>query len=202
MTESLSPSQIGKLQESLGAALRKINPFTSEEGQDLIENHWSELKDEVVEALVGAVNRVLERMRNIIIRKVTVNRNRTPQQALDATGRRQYTDKSVVKAMPCDGKAEEEVVFFYPGRRLSCVELAAEYERRGRKPDPLAQIKANEDDSAFADKHPTACQWQDADGNWCYIAFYRHLDGERYVYVGRSAYDWDDHWWFAGVRKS
>ena len=51
---------------------------------------------------------------NRIARKVKVNRNRTPQESLDATGRAQYTDRKVVNAMPKGEGEEVEVVFFKP----------------------------------------------------------------------------------------
>ena len=67
----LSPSQIVKLQEMFGASLRKANPF-SDEAQDLIENHWDELKAELDEMCIAAINCVLiRRKRDQIIRLIS-----------------------------------------------------------------------------------------------------------------------------------
>ncbi|MFA5942313.1 MAG: hypothetical protein WC798_01430, partial [Candidatus Paceibacterota bacterium] len=50
--------------------------------------------------------------KNQIVRHAIVNRTRTPQEALDATGRKQYTDADVVAEMPKGEGAEANVVFF------------------------------------------------------------------------------------------
>ncbi len=78
--------------------------------------------------------------------------------------------------------------------------MAKEYDLRGLKPDPRAQAADNEADPAFADQTPNACQWQDADGNWCYAAVNRWDDG-RCVLVDRGGNDWGDDRSFGGVRK-
>ena len=67
----LSPSQIAKLQEMFGASLRKANPF-SDEAQDLIENHWDELEDELEVMSIAAINCVIKRKRvNPILRLIS-----------------------------------------------------------------------------------------------------------------------------------
>ena len=66
----LSPSQIMKLQEMFGASLRKTKLF-SDEAQDLIENHWDELEDELMAGCIIAINCVLERKRNPILRLIS-----------------------------------------------------------------------------------------------------------------------------------
>ena len=132
-----------------------------------------------------------------------VNRSLTPQQVLDATNRRQYTNSAVVATMPSNGTGVQEnvTVEFFPIRKnVSSDEAAKAYEEHGLTPDLYAQAAVNEADPAFADKYPNGTQWQDADGNWCYAAF-RRSDGERYVFVHRNDYDWLDCWWLGGVRK-
>ncbi len=133
---------------------------------------------------------------------VSVNRTRTPQQVLDATGRRQYTDPKVVDSMPSGEGAGAEVVFFQVGRYISNAELEKEYELRGLRPcDPYTLAAINEADPALADTKPNGTHWQDASGNWCYVAF-RHWHGvERRVEVDRHGSGWYGHWWFAGLRK-
>ena len=132
-----------------------------------------------------------------------VDRTRNPQQVLDATGRRQYTNKAVVATMPSRGTGVEEnvtVEFFPISKNASDDEVARMFEDRGLKDDPYAVSAVNEADPAFADKYPNGTQWKDADDNWCYAAFNRNGD-ERYVYVCRDDYDWQDYWWLGGVRK-
>lgn len=136
-----------------------------------------------------------------VIRHVKdIDRTLTPQQVLDATGRKQHTDPGVIASMPREGRTEDDV-FFIPLRRFTSPQKVAEtLELHGLKPDPYAQAKVNTDDSAFADEHPNASQWQGADGSWCYAAFDR-WDGGRSVDVSRGGHGWDASWWVAGVRK-
>lgn len=102
--------------------------------------------------------------------------------------------------MPRGEGEEAEVVFFKGNRRMSDEEVEKEYERYNLYPvDPYSLAKVNKDDPAFADEHPNATIWKDADGNWCFAAFIRWR-GERRVDIGRSGSDRDDSWWFAGLR--
>ena len=140
---------------------------------------------------------------SITITVKQVNRSLSSQEMLNATERVQYTDKSVVASIPSQGEGVEEdvpVEFFKLGYGSSPDELAQEYEERGITPDPYAVCQANTDDPAFADSHPNAVQWRDANGNLCYAAFGRD-GGERHVSVRRDGDDWGDGWWFGGVRK-
>ncbi|MCR4279148.1 MAG: hypothetical protein NUV78_00175 [Candidatus Zambryskibacteria bacterium] len=203
MTQVVTPSentitagQIGKLQDILGAALRKSG-LMSEPTQEVIETQGESL----VAELVAAVRKRVEAVSNMIVRLVSVNRSRTPQETLDATGRRQYTDRNVVDAMPKGEGDEATVYFFNLGRYVSDEELEKEYELRGLKPaDPYSLAAVNEEDPSFADTHPNGTHWHDANGKWCFAAF-DHWRGERGVFVSRSGRGWHGSWWFAGVRK-
>ena len=144
-----------------------------------------------------------EFMGNAMTRFIRVDRTRTPKETIKATNRAEYTDNSVVKTMPAGGDGAEnevEVVFFKLGRYVSDNDLAAEYEKRGLKPDPYAVAAVNEADPSFADDYYNSTHWKNADGNWCYVAFYRG-DNERRVHVDRGDGDWVADWWFGGVRK-
>jgi hypothetical protein len=175
-----------------------------------LTKHAAELPSDPVQQVFGqaelgpewlaVLRKRVEAISDMIIRRVTVNRSRTPQDMLDATSRKQYTDRNVVKAMP-RGKGEEvEVYFFKLGRFVSDDELQKEYELRGLTPDPYAQAQVNIDDPAFADERPNGTHWKDGDGRWCFAAF-NQWRGERGVDVDRSDDDWYVDWWFAGVRK-
>ena len=133
--------------------------------------------------------------------RVKVDRTKSSQEALYATGRRQFIDTEVGAAMPKGETDEGEVFFFRPGRFVSDEELERENELRGLKPaDPYSLAAVNEADPYFADEHPNCTHWKDARGNWFYAAFDRWLR-ERSVYVCRSDGVWHDSWWFAGSRK-
>lgn len=141
-----------------------------------------------------------------IVRTAKVNRNRSPQKAIEATHRAQYMDRQVVDMMPTGEGDEVEVVFFKPDLSqcngfISDDELEKEFELRGLKPaDPFSVAAVNEADPAFADQTPHGTHWKDDKGNWCFAAFHRRLD-LREVVVRRDDSGWLDRRWFAGVRK-
>lgn len=184
--------------------------------RDALRKHRNEFGSESVQQVLGVENlgmellapfrQRVEAVSNLIVRRVKVNRTRTPQAALDATGRKQYTDQAVVDAMPRGEGDEAEVVFFKPDAScyknglISMAEVDRQYELRGLVPDPYATEAVNEADSAFADLHPNAVQWQAAGGGWCCAAF-DGWHGERDVDVNRRGSDWSDGWEFSGVRK-
>ena len=195
-SETITAGQIGKIQEILGAALRKSN-LQSNPTQQVLETQGDVLATELVVVILKRV----EAVSNIIIRCVSVNRDHSPQGILDATSRKQYTNSDVVAAMPKGKGGKAEVVFFKLGHYVSDNDLEKEYELRGLKPADSYSIAAiNEVDPTFADEHPNTTHWKDTNGNWCYIGFRRWND-RRYVYVYRRAYNWYDSWWFAGLRK-
>src|SRR3989338_1785261 len=145
----------------------------------------------------------------ITIRTVAGDRSRTPQQALNATGRKQYTDRKVVYSMPrtkTEGIEEVKVRFLkprpeaYENGYMSDESLAAEYDYFGLKPDPIAQTAVNEQDPAFADTHPNGCHWKDATGEYCFTTFRRWSDG-RGVVCNRIGDGWGVDCVFGGVCK-
>ena len=146
---------------------------------------------------------------NTTLSKVKVNRNRTPQEALNATGRAQYTDQKVVDSMPKASADEVEVLFFKPEPweytqpdYISEDDIEKAYERRNCKPaDPISVAAVNEADPAFADEKPHGTHWKDDKGNWCYATFIRWND-ERRVAVYCDGHGWYDNWWFAGFASS
>lgn len=179
--------------------------------RDAMRKHRSEIGVDIAQQVLGIENLGMMmfapfRFSSLIVRKVNVNRARSPQEALDATGRTQYTTRKVVDSMPKGEGSNAEVVFFKPdltkrGNYISDDDLEAEFESRGLAPaDPLSVAAVNEADPTFADKIPHGTHWKDANGNWCCAMFNRWYD-ERLVRVNRSAGVWDDGWWFAGVRK-
>ncbi len=211
MDKTMSPSsfnpmtsgQMTKFYELLVAALRKSG-LPSEPTQNVLESQGGVLADECVASLRKRV----EAVSNMIVRHVKVNRTREPQAMLDATGRKQYTDRVVVKNMPRDGREEDDVFFFEPRKsaydrygNISDENLAKEYDFVGLKPDPYAQAQVNIDDPSFADECPNGTHWEDADGKWNFAAFPRWRGGGRDVRVDRRDSGWHGGWRFAGVRK-
>ena len=140
-------------------------------------------------------------MEKTISVRCAVNRTRAAEEVLKAINRVQHVNDEVAETMP-RGEGEEAVVcFFKLDRFISDDKLEEKYELRGLKPaDPYSLAAVNAADPSFADEHPNGTHWKDAQGEWCYVAFDRWRD-ERHVYVGRSDWDWSDHWWLAGLRK-
>ena len=184
--------------------------------RDAMRKHCSEITAVDAQQVLGVENLGMmmftpfreraEAVSNLIVRTAKVNRSRFQQEAIEATGREQYTDRRVVDAMPKGEGDEVEVVFFKPNLSyrngvISDDDLAKEFELRGLKPaDPISVTAVNEADPAFADEKPHCTHWKDAKGNWCYATFDRWY-GKRRVGVGRSDSGWYGSWWFAGVRK-
>jgi hypothetical protein len=91
--------------------------------RDALRTHRSEISSDVAQQVLGVENLGMlmfepfrertEVISNLIVRLVKgINRARTPQEVLDATGRKQYTDRKVVDSMPHGEGDEGEVVFF------------------------------------------------------------------------------------------
>jgi len=144
---------------------------------------------------------------NTITRRATVNRDRTPQEAIEATGRVQYINHEVVDSMPRGEGAEVEVVFFKPEEweytgpaYMSDDDLEKALERRNLKDDPMAVLAVNEADPTFADDKPHGIHWKDKDseGKW-YCAEFGYWHGERGVSGSCDSCGWSDAWWFPGV---
>lgn len=181
---------------------------------DAIRKHRGEVPRDVFQKVLGTPNlgmrlfaefrRIVEEITKQIVRVVSVDRSRTPQQALDACGRKQYITREVVDAMSRGVGDKVRMTYFKPGPEcyvngvLSCAKLAEEYKQRGLKPDPQAQIDDNAANPEFADTTPNACQWVDEQGNYCYATFRRWIGGRR-VSVRRIDSGWRDVWSFGGV---
>ena len=195
-TKTITKGQAGKFVDVFIDALVKSG-LPSEPTQQVLEEQGAAVAAECV----AIVRNRAEMLSNIIVRRVPVNILRTPQQALDATGRKQYTDSDVVAAMPKGADGEVEMHFFKLDRYISDNNLEDEYAARGLKPaDPCSLAAVNEADPAFADEHPNGTHWKDAKGKWCFATFLR-WHGERGLGVDRHDRGWDGSWWFAGVRK-
>ena len=148
---------------------------------------------------------------NEIVRKVKVDRDLDPMEALGkrADGK-SLVDTYVVISIPKGEGEEVEVVFLKldlsaSGSKISLDDLEKEFEARGLKFDPRAVIAANEADQTFADTHPNITYWRDHNKDWNYVYFGANGAEDRYVmcsYVRpEDSKDTNDSHWFGGVRK-
>ena len=195
--EPVTEGQIGKFNQNVTARLLK---HKAEIPSNLFQQILGDTT--LIDEVHAAIRKRIDAMSNMITRVVSVNRKRYAQQALDATGRKQYVNSDVVIAMPSGEGEEAEVIFFKLGKYVSDANLDKEYDLRGLKPaDPYSLAAVNEADPAFADEHPNCTHWKDAKGKWCFAAFDHWDGGRRSVDVSRDGGGWNDYWWFAGVRK-
>jgi hypothetical protein len=143
-----------------------------------------------------------EIMNSMSTRNVSgVNRAQSPQDALDATERKQFTTKSAVNSMPRGEGENVELRFFDLDYDPTPTELDAEYKSRNLKADFFALAKHMQDDPAFADECPVVCQWDlGENGVASYAVFHRWRD-ERSVDVDRYGNRWNRLYRFAGVCK-
>lgn len=148
----------------------------------------------------GVLYRRTEMINKMIIRKVKVSRARTPQEAIDATGRDKHLNSDLLSAMPRSAVEEVEVCFLPLAKHTNARDVQQILKDYGLEPDPYALAAVNEADPAFADSHPNGTQWINDDGKYCYLLFSRWKN-KRYVFYWCNNYIWDDYWWIGGVRK-
>jgi hypothetical protein len=212
MTKIMSATKIPNGQMTDGQIKNVVDKL-----RDAMRTHRHLITMEAAQKILGTKNlgmrmfasfrECAEEVPDLIIRKVKVNRSRSPQEVIEATGRVQYTDRNVVDSMPKGVGDEVEVVFFKPDLSnrngfISDDDLQNEYELRGLRPaDPVSVAAVNEADPAFADEKPHSTHWKDDKGNWCHAMFRSWRFGERRVVVNRDDCDWGTMWWFVGIRK-
>ncbi len=199
MVKAVPPSmledQIDRAGKIVRSTLRKHHKEIASDGAQKALKGFGEW-------FLEAFKRRVELLSTIIVLKTKINRNLTPEEMLNATGRIQYVTANVVKSMPKGDGENVEVVFFKLERYMADNELEKEYALRGLVAiDPYSLATVNIDDPEFADKYPNCTHWKNADRKWCYIAFDRWLGVGRSVYVSQGDLEWYDGWWFAGRRK-
>lgn len=188
-TQSITNGQIGQINDRLATKLRESG-LPSEAVQKVLKMPGNTAIDE----MVAVFRKYVEAQIGIILRRVRVDRSRTPQQVVHATGRKQYVDKDILATMP-QGEGDEVDVYFIPIKRfVPAKEVLAFLAQYGLVPDPRAQAAVNETDPAFADEHPNGSQWSDN----CYLTF-NHWSGERDVSCNRGDGVWVDGWFLSGA---
>src|SRR3989338_2021273 len=90
--------------------------------RSILKRYRAELPTEAVQQVLGSnevwpelltvFRRRVDALSKMIVRRVKVDRTRTYQQAIDATGRTHYINADVLATMP-KGEGEEKDVFFF-----------------------------------------------------------------------------------------
>ena len=201
MTKVVTPSpitdgQIEKATDVFRAALRK-NRSRLDAGtfQQVLG------MNDIGKALFAVFCERSEAIGGVIVHHVKVNRHRSFERALEATGFRFRIGVDMLATIPEGSGNNVEVIFFKCGRLVSSDDLEKEYEMRGLVPaDPYSLAAVNEGNPTFVDNYPNCTNWKDKNGEWYGIAF-RHWTKERSVLVINSHDGWGGYWWFAGRRK-
>lgn len=192
----LSEGQIGETLERVVVELRGAN-FPSDPIQQVLKTQGGEMAAN----FVADLQRRVKAVSGFITYTVKVDRSRSPQDALQATGRKLFVNDEVAATMPQGEGDEVEITFFQVGHYISDDDLEKKLEGDCMEAiDPYTLAAFNTANPEFADTHPNCTHWKDADGKWCYAAFGRWLDG-RGVFVRRNVNVWSDFWWCAARRK-
>lgn len=193
---TLSKGQAGKFADLLVAALVKSG-LPSAETQQVLEHQGATLVAQFIVQVQAKVDQVSQ----IVRRTVAVDRSLSPQQAIVATGRRQFVTDDVLAAMPQGHGDTVTLEFVRLTKWMNDEVVEALLAEHGLvAADAFAVAAHNTADQDFALKHPCFTHWQDTNGKWCLAAF-SGWGGGRYVYVHRDDDGWHDGWWVAGVRK-
>ena len=193
---SITPEQIGTMQELFGAALLDLG-LQQESFKEIIGGCWGEEGEELVDDLIAVVSKHAEMLDDLIVLRARVDRSRNPDEVFGTAG----LEPEVVATMPGAGSGieEVEVYFFWVGRDIDDNDLEDEYSRHDLRPvDPYVLAAVNEQGSVFPKNHCNATHWQDANGRWCY-AFY---EKSQEPLVSRDPGFTYSRCWFAGIKIS
>lgn len=204
MTPSIqfaSGFQIAILVDRIASAMRTAG-FPKDLFQEVLDHQPDLLTPELLEV----VRKHVEGGNPMIIHRVRVDRTRSKSASLLAIGGIQHIDRKVVDSAPTGDEEDVDVYIFKPGPecyiegRITCEEVARQYERYHLKPDLQAVAALHEEDPSWSARNPHAMQWHDGE-HYCFASF-GEACGRRRVNVNRYVHVWDDHWSFAGVRKN
>lgn len=175
----------------------------------MLTKYASEMDSQAVQAVLGqselaneqlaVFRRRVEAINEMVVRRVKVNRDRQPMEAIKATKRSEYLKDEVVYEMPRGTLEEVEVCFFPLKKFTSAVDVQKMLEDCGLEPDPYALAAVNEEDPYFADSHPNGIQWY-SNSYYYYLAF-GGWNNRHSVYCHYDEGGWSGDWWFGGVRK-
>ena len=121
---------------------------------------------------------------------VRVNRTRTAQEALNATGRYvrvMCAEGFDINEMP-RGEGEEVTIYFFNlERTMSFENILEECDRRGLVPaDPYSLASLNEEDPDYAYITPNLTFWKSSDGSWRSLEFMVKAGRGKSVFLCKS----------------
>lgn len=155
--------------------------------------------------LLGAFRRHVALNSGMMVRRVTVNRDLTPQEMLVTTGLNIVCADGEILSSMLRGCGNEVDVYFFKvskvSRWISNDNLWDEYMLRGLKPDMYAQAAVNASDSTFAESYPNGCtqSGQPFGDGGLYVIFDSRSE-DHHVRIGWSSDEvWPEDIWYGGV---
>lgn len=131
-----------------------------------------------------ATQSILERRSTCVIRRVSINRNLSPEQMqemIDASGWKdwkswkQAVNREILAGMPSQGTGIEDDVdmhfLFIPGPCASLAAQEAALSECGLEPDYYGQLQVNIDDPLFANARQNVVKWREKNGEVSLLAF-------------------------------
>jgi hypothetical protein len=156
------------------------------------------------EVLLRAVHKCVDEL--VILRRVKVDRSRTPQAALAATGQRLMAAPQDVETIP-RGKGDTVVIGLFrvlDRYTIQRGDLDMHFKFHGLIPDPIALAALAEADPAFVDVYTPATQWRGSNGSYYGMSFNKNR-GERSILINEMkdhpAAAWSCRFWFGGRMK-
>ncbi|MEI8104189.1 MAG: hypothetical protein WCG84_04810 [Candidatus Moraniibacteriota bacterium] len=192
-----------EIKKEFQQAVCEALPLMDQSGMSQLIDHPEALKLILAEAitLVNILKKLQEN--KMMPRCVAPDYHFTPQQVLDATGRKQLVNKVVLETMPRPtGGGEKQVEFYWPGYSLTDDQLERKFsEKNWVSVDFYTLCKINQLEPKLAEKYPNATHWKNSDGEWCYILFTQDSYGPVVIVgsVGAEDEEWSDDWWFPGL---
>lgn len=135
-------------------------------------------------------------LRAVFFKETEVDRSCAASAALSSLGCELFLDHAVISSMPLlHGGFNATWVSI--GREVDFADVPAELRKHGREliQDPIGVIAANQKDNKLSSEYPNGTQWQDREGNWCFVAF-KFRYGKPVVHVGKGVDSWTADWFF------
>ncbi|MFA6588198.1 MAG: hypothetical protein WCT08_03955 [Patescibacteria group bacterium] len=202
IAQIITPGQIKKIKKIIGAELQtpdREGKYLNSTYAELVIMHQSSC---IAYGFHACLYELMYIYTNMNVRRILVDRSRTPQQMIDATGLVKYTDKEVVESMPIGNGEITDVYLFsdwYSGDSLYDEEVDSQYARRGLIAcDPFSLAQVIIDDPSLVERH-IGTHWKDGKDRWCRIEFDQWRRDEC-VFVNRTTDKWR-YCWLAGIPK-
>lgn len=174
----------------------------------MLEKYAAKFSSEAVQAVLGSFDFSEEQFKlfrtrveiqgALVTRTASVDRTRTPKEAMVATGcQLQNLNEGIVSSIPLGDGDVVTMSFHCFYQHIASDMLDEELAKVGLEliVDPVGLAAVNEAYPEFACTYPNLTRWKNADGKFCYV-FFDAWRGKRHVDVGQHDDGWIDISWF------